>query len=103
PKQTLPCALHESAFGGKADMTVWGSPLSRSLLGVKQTSSVAPHMSASDPKRTCARRLSRPKTTPSNLDSPCTGPQEQLGRLKDRARAVRAFKTTKNAWTRAKH
>src|SRR5262249_26902883 len=41
-----------SAFGCRADMTVCGSPLSRSLLGVKQTSSVAPHMSASDPKRT---------------------------------------------------
>src|SRR5262245_61050945 len=41
-----------SAFGGKADMTVCGSPLSRSLLGVKRTCSVAPHMSAYDPKRT---------------------------------------------------
>src|SRR5262245_55560492 len=41
-----------SAFGGKADMAVCGCPLSRSLLGVKRTSSVALHMSANDPKRT---------------------------------------------------
>src|SRR5262245_5063704 len=41
-----------SAFGGKADMTVCGCPLSRSLLGVKQTSLFATHMSAYDPKRT---------------------------------------------------
>src|SRR5262245_333 len=44
-----------SAFGGKADMTVCGSPLSRSLLGVKRTWAVAAHMSAFDPKRTCCR------------------------------------------------
>src|SRR5262249_46037284 len=41
-----------SAIGGKADMTVCGSPLSRSLLGVKRTCLFAPHMSAFDPKRT---------------------------------------------------
>src|SRR5262245_60245884 len=40
-----------SASGGKADMTVCGSPLSRSLLGVTRTW-FAPHMSAFDPKRT---------------------------------------------------
>src|SRR5262249_37190099 len=40
-----------SAFGGKADMTGCRCPLSRSLLGVKRTSSVALHMSAPDPKR----------------------------------------------------
>jgi hypothetical protein len=34
-------------------MTVCGSPLLRSLLGVKRTCSVALHMSAYDPKRTC--------------------------------------------------
>jgi hypothetical protein len=34
-----------SAFGGKADMTLRGNPLSRSLLGVKQTSLFAAHMS----------------------------------------------------------
>src|SRR5262245_2259837 len=45
--------LHTSAFGGKADMTVCGSPLSRSLLGVKRTWLCATHMSAYDPKRTC--------------------------------------------------
>jgi hypothetical protein len=37
PKQTCASALHMSAFGGKADMTVCGSPLSRSLLGAKRT------------------------------------------------------------------
>src|SRR5262249_46239707 len=31
PKRTWPTALHMSAFGGKADITVCGSPLSRSL------------------------------------------------------------------------
>src|SRR5262245_4789657 len=41
-----------SAFRGKADMTVYRSPLSRSLLGVKRTWLVAAHMSAFDPKRT---------------------------------------------------
>src|SRR5262245_59013804 len=43
-----------SAFGGKADMTFCGNPLSRSLLGLKWTSLCAPHMSAFDPKRTSA-------------------------------------------------
>jgi len=52
PKRTLPCALHESAFGGKADMTLCGCPLFRSLLGVKRTWVIAAHMSAFDPKRT---------------------------------------------------
>src|SRR5215475_2749287 len=33
PKRTCASALHMSAFGCKADMTVCGSPLSRSLLG----------------------------------------------------------------------
>jgi hypothetical protein len=37
PKQTSASALHMSAFGGKADMTVCGKSLSRSLLGVKRT------------------------------------------------------------------
>jgi hypothetical protein len=41
-----------SAFGGKADITIAACPLFRSLLGVKQTCFVAPHMSANDPKRT---------------------------------------------------
>jgi len=36
----------------KADMGYCGSPLLRSLLGVKRTWAVAPHMSAFDPKRT---------------------------------------------------
>jgi ABC-type uncharacterized transport system substrate-binding protein len=43
-----------SAFGGKADMTLCGNPLSRSLLGVKRTCRFALHMSAFDPKRTSA-------------------------------------------------
>src|SRR5262245_25918572 len=43
-----------SAFGGKADMTVCGSPLLRSLSGVKRTCRCAAHMSAFDPKRTLA-------------------------------------------------
>jgi hypothetical protein len=51
-KQTWPRALHMSAFGGKADMTFCGNPLSWSLFGVKRTSLIAAHMSASDPKRT---------------------------------------------------
>jgi hypothetical protein len=49
PKQTSATAPHMSAFGGKADMTVCGNPLSRSLLGAKRTCPFA--------KRTCAPRL----------------------------------------------
>src|SRR5262249_37253211 len=52
-----------SALGGKADMTFAGSPLSRSLLGVKRTWLVAPHMSANDPKRT-SRSVARPFPDP---------------------------------------
>src|SRR5215475_10902208 len=52
PKQTSASALHMSAFGGKADMTLCGSPHSRSLLGIKRTYRFALHMSAFDPKRT---------------------------------------------------
>jgi hypothetical protein len=55
PKQKQASALHMSAFGGKADMTVCGNSLSWSLLGVKRTWLVAPHMSANDPRRTLAR------------------------------------------------
>ena len=51
-KQTWLRALHMSAFGGKADMTLCGNPLLRSLLGVKQTSLFAAQMAAYDPKRT---------------------------------------------------
>jgi hypothetical protein len=51
PKRTSLVAPHMSAFGGKADMTVCGSPLSRSLLGAKRTWAFASHMSAFDPKR----------------------------------------------------
>jgi hypothetical protein len=36
-KQTWASALHMSAFGGKADMTVCRNPLSRSLSGLKRT------------------------------------------------------------------
>jgi hypothetical protein len=35
PKRTFLFAPHMSAFGGKADMTVCGNPLLRSLLGGK--------------------------------------------------------------------
>jgi hypothetical protein len=52
PKRTSLIALHMSAFGGKADMTLCGNPLSRSLLGAKRTSRFALQMSAYDPKRT---------------------------------------------------
>src|SRR5215475_9530696 len=41
-----------SALAPKADMACCGNSLSRSLLGVKRTWAVAPHMSAFDPKRT---------------------------------------------------
>jgi hypothetical protein len=46
-----------SAFRGKADMTICGCPLLRSLLGVKRTWLFALHMSANDPKRTLAHHL----------------------------------------------
>src|SRR4029450_9366459 len=52
PKRTSLVGPHMSALGGKADMTVCGNPLSRSLLGVKRTSLFATHVSAFDPKRT---------------------------------------------------
>ena len=52
PKRTSLVAPHMSAFGGKADMTVCGNPLLRSLLGAKRTCLIALHMSANDPKRT---------------------------------------------------
>ena len=62
PKQTWAIALQMSAFGGKADMTVCGNSLSRSLLGAKRTWPIAPHMSANDPKRTFTRRFSKAMT-----------------------------------------
>jgi len=52
PKRTCVAALHESAIGGKADMTIGTCPLSWSLLGAKRTCLVALHMSACDPKQT---------------------------------------------------
>ena len=54
PKRTSLAAPHMSAFGGKADMTSCGNPLSRSQLGAKRTCPFALHMSANDPKRTLA-------------------------------------------------
>src|SRR5512132_1608224 len=57
PKRTSLAAPHMSAFGGKADMTVCGNPLSRSLLGAKRTCPFALHMSANDPKRTSLIQL----------------------------------------------
>src|SRR5262245_54208111 len=63
PKQTCARALHMSAFGGKADMTICGNPLSRSLLGAKRTCRFALHMSANDPKQTSSSR-SAPRARP---------------------------------------
>src|SRR5262249_1597930 len=64
-------------------MTFRGSPLSRSLLGVKRTLLFAAHMSAFDPKRTwrlqCEMSASDPKRTLANTASvrlyPVTGSQ----------------------------
>ena len=56
PKQTSATAPHMSAFEGKADMTLCGGPLLRSLLGVKRTWASALHMSAFDPKPTLLAR-----------------------------------------------
>src|SRR5262245_37317156 len=58
PKQTCVSAVHMSAFGGEADMTIGTCPLSRLLLGVKRTSLFAAHMSAFDPKRTWQHKRS---------------------------------------------
>src|SRR5262245_34109912 len=55
PKRTSLVALHMSAFGGKADMTLCGCLLSWSLLGVKRTCVAALHESAYDPKRSAVR------------------------------------------------
>ena len=52
PKRTSATALHLSACGGKADMTIGTCPLSWSLSGVKQTWHFAPQEFAIDPKRT---------------------------------------------------
>jgi hypothetical protein len=52
PKQTSVVAPHMSAFGGKADMTLCGNPLSRSPLGAKRTCLIAAQMSPFDPKWT---------------------------------------------------
>jgi hypothetical protein len=41
-----------SAFGGKADMTIFGMSAFAVAIGVKRTSLFAAHMSAFDPKRT---------------------------------------------------
>jgi len=61
-----------SAFGGKADMTVCGKSLSRSLLGVKRTCRFPLHMSAFDPKRTF---------TPSTTLGVKTRPEDHNGTL----------------------
>src|SRR5262249_16145166 len=55
PKRTSQIAPHMSAFGGKADMTVCRSPLSRSRLGAKRTCLFALHMSAFDTKSSRCR------------------------------------------------
>jgi hypothetical protein len=46
-----------SAFGGEADMTFCGNPLSRSLSEVKRTRVSTPRMSAYDSKRTCEETM----------------------------------------------
>jgi hypothetical protein len=56
PKRTSLVAPHMSALRGEADTTGCGSPLLRSLLGVKRTLRFALHMSANDPKRTSIAR-----------------------------------------------
>jgi hypothetical protein len=50
-----------SALGGKADMTLCGNPLSRSLSAVKRTCRFALQMSATDPKRTCYSSTKHPR------------------------------------------
>ena len=62
-----------SAFGGKADMTLCGNPLLRSLLRVKRTSLFAAQMSAFDPKRTKADAV--------GLSAMCANSCRQLGLL----------------------
>jgi hypothetical protein len=53
-------ALESAARMQRADnMACWGNSLSRSLLGVKRTWAVAPHMSAFDPKRTSRETTAR--------------------------------------------
>jgi hypothetical protein len=69
PKQTCLVAPHMSAFGCKADMTLCGNPLLRSLLGVKRTWRLHCEMSASDPKRTLT--ASGPTQAINNRLSPC--------------------------------
>src|SRR4029434_1452770 len=69
PKRTFRVAPHMSAFGGKADMTFCGNPLSRSLLGAKRTCRFALHMSANDPKRTCGFDLPLAFTMPNEYAS----------------------------------
>src|SRR5262249_8656910 len=59
-----------SALRGKADMTVCGSPLSRSLLGVKRTCLCALHMSAYDPKRTRTLKNCTERTRPQAPEAP---------------------------------
>src|SRR5262249_15379374 len=69
PKQTWPRAVHMSAFGGKADMTICACLLLRSLLGVKRTCRTALHMSAFDPKRTCGLNSTAIRELPGGLTS----------------------------------
>jgi len=52
PKQTSLVALHMSAFGGKADMTLGHMSAFAVAIGCKRTCPFALHMSANDPKRT---------------------------------------------------
>src|SRR5262245_61200367 len=61
PWRTCAIASQMSAFGGKADTTSSGDPLSRLLLGGNRTWLFATHMSAYDPKRTSDSSLNEPR------------------------------------------
>ena len=52
PKQTWASALHMSAFGGKADMTICDMSAFAVAIGGKADIACCAHMSAFDPKRT---------------------------------------------------
>jgi hypothetical protein len=83
--------LHTSAFGGKADMTLCGNPLSRSVFGVKRTCLIAAQMSAFDPKQTLMRRAQaaappartdvRSATPAQPTTKSVSNPRDRLGRF----------------------
>jgi hypothetical protein len=63
-----------SAFGCKADMTLCGNPLLRSLSGVKRTCLIAAQMSAFDPKRTQIKFLLQAYSLTGTRISSCVPP-----------------------------